>query len=600
MRPVRCLLTGIGSSAVWPAYLGLAAYTARQAPWPRSLALATSSSLAVCALALFVARAFGWLLRPSGWAEEVLRVPPAAARQLRRSVVVLAAAAVLILLPERVLSLGLLAPGGRPVSAPALCRFLELAFELVVLGLAYRLTCTRSAVADWVLQASDRLGWWSRHRRLTACCLPLAIGAVMALDAVGYSFTARRLAVGACQFLAVSAVCWALYRLTVRAIDHQAWRWIRIHHARAAEEETDDSGQPRDLAGRLRRLTAYVIPILGLLACAWMWDIDLALFRSLGEQVLIGAGKETPALTLGDVTRAALLLLLTAAAWRHLSTCFAVLVFPRMPDDPGVRFAVLTLCRYAVLGTGVLAGLSAVHLGPAQISVVLAALGVGLGFGLQEIVSNFVCGIILLLERPIRVGDVVTVSGMNGKVDRINIRATTITNGDNQSIIVPNRAFITGDLVNWTLKDKIIRASVRVKVAHGTDPDRVTDLLLAIARNDPDVLCNPVPCSLMEDFGDSALAFVLHVHVPDPSLSGRVRHRLMTQVQKQFREEGIEIPLPIHELLVKATDASVSELGVPTEILRTDPPSTPPPAPHWASQPQPIAEAEECRRGVDE
>src|SRR5207302_5729028 len=114
--------------------------------------------------------------------------------------------------------------------------------------------------------------------------------------------------------------------------------------------------------------------------------------------------------------------------------------------------------------------LSAVHLGLEKIGMVLAALGVGLGFGLQEIVSNFVCGIILLLERPIRVGDIVTVSNMNGKVDRINIRATTITNGDNQSIIVPNRAFITSDLVNWTLKDKDIRISIRVNVAVGTDP----------------------------------------------------------------------------------------------------------------------------------
>ena len=108
-------------------------------------------------------------------------------------------------------------------------------------------------------------------------------------------------------------------------------------------------------------------------------------------------------------------------------------------------------------------------------------------FRLQEIVSNFVSGIILLLERPIRVGDIVTVSGMTGKVDQINIRATTIINGDNQSMIVPNRQFITGNLVNWTHKDKIIRLPIPVSVAHGTDLDQVSDLLLAIARDDADV-----------------------------------------------------------------------------------------------------------------
>src|SRR6185312_5558030 len=152
-------------------------------------------------------------------------------------------------------------------------------------------------------------------------------------------------------------------------------------------------------------------------------------------------------------------------AWRYMSTIFALTLFHRMPDDPGVRFAVVTLCRYAVLAITAMASLGAIRLDMARIGVVLAALGVGLGFGLQEIVSNFVCGIILLLERPIRVGDIVTVSSMTGRVDRINIRATTIINGENQSIIVPNRAFITGDLVNWTLKDKVIRVSVRLKVA---------------------------------------------------------------------------------------------------------------------------------------
>src|SRR5262249_60444813 len=116
-------------------------------------------------------------------------------------------------------------------------------------------------------------------------------------------------------------------------------------------------------------------------------------------------------------------------------------------------------------GLTTIASLSAVHLDLAKIGVVVAALGVGLGFGLQEIVSNFVCGIILLLERPIRIGDVVTVAGTTGRVDRINIRATTIVNADNQSMIVPNREFITGNLVNWTHKDKILRIPIKVGVA---------------------------------------------------------------------------------------------------------------------------------------
>ena len=280
-----------------------------------------------------------------------------------------------------------------------------------------------------------------------------------------------------------------------------------------------------------------------MLAIAWIWEVDMALVQFLLNQPLWQADAQT-AVTVGDVTEAAVVILLGALAWRYMNTLFAVTIFPRMPDDPGVRFAVVTLCRYAVLGLTSLIALGAIHLDLAKISVVLAALGVGLGFGLQEIVSNFVCGIILLLERPIRIGDVVTVAGTTGKVDRINIRATTIINGDNQSMIVPNREFITGNLVNWTLKDKILRVPIKMSVAYGTDPDRVVELLLQIARADADVMINPAPSAALEGFGESSLLFALYTFVPDPGLSGNVRHRLCAEIQRRFTEEGIVIPYP--------------------------------------------------------
>src|SRR5262249_5586362 len=160
--------------------------------------------------------------------------------------------------------------------------------------------------------------------------------------------------------------------------------------------------------------------------------------------------------------------------------------------------------------------LGAIRLDMAKIGVVLAALGVGLGFGLQEVISNFVCGIILLLERPMRIGDVVTVAGTTGRVDRIHIRATTIINADNQSMIVPNREFITGNLVNWTHKDKILRIPIKLGIAYGTDPDRVVTLLLSVAGRDADVLSDPMPVAVLEGFGESALLFALYVFVPDP------------------------------------------------------------------------------------
>jgi potassium efflux system protein len=338
---------------------------------------------------------------------------------------------------------------------------------------------------------------------------------------------------------------------------------------------------------------SYSVTVLAALGLAWAWEVDLALIRFLASQPL-WSFSETP-VTLGDLTRAVGLLLLGTLAWRYTSTLFALTLFQRIPDDPGVRFAIVALCRYSVLGLTMIAAMAAIHVGTAQIGMVLAALGVGLGFGLQEIVSNFVCGIILLLERPIRIGDIVTVSGTTGKVDRINIRATTIINSDNQSMIVPNREFITGNLVNWTHKDKILRVVIRVGVAYGSDPDQIVDLLLSIAQDDPDVLRNPLPSAFLEELGDSALKFMLYVFVPDPSHGGRVKHRLSAEIQRRFAEANIGIPYPTQEVHISRVPEDIARvLERPRENRsaaspRFDHVSPAPPPPHIAESVVPSA-----------
>jgi potassium efflux system protein len=325
---------------------------------------------------------------------------------------------------------------------------------------------------------------------------------------------------------------------------------------------------------------------LGLVAAIWLWDLDLALLRFLLNQPLWFFDDQSP-VTVGDLGEAAAVVVAGAVAWRYMGTFFALTFFRRMPDDPGVRFAIVTLCRYAVLALTAVAALGAIRLDMAKIGVVLAALGVGLGFGLQEIVSNFVCGIILLLERPIRIGDVVTVGGTTGRVDRIHIRATTILNADNQSMIVPNREFITGNLVNWTHKDRILRIAIKLAVAYGTDPERVVQLLLDVTRRDDDVLANPEPSAALEGFGESSLLFALYAYVPDPSLVGPVRHRLCSEIQHRFAEEGVVIPMPARELhfgpiphdLARALE-TVGPVQSEPRRQRLDPPSGTPAGRH--------------------
>ena len=650
-RAIRSLLLGLAWASIWPAYLVLVAQVARLGPWPRNLGVLASTALHGLAIGAFVPGVLAWMTRRDGWTERFLGVPEAVGRQLCRTGRFLAVAAVIFLVPVYLLSSGGFAPGGRPIRAAAFCRFLILGFELAVWAALVPLVRRGSAILHWCnLQASEAsrgnpesdansfasvdafisdpgskaaehgasgwLAWISRRRRVVAWTVLALAGGIVALDVRGYSFTARRLAIGGTETLTLCLACWAFNRGASRIITHHARRWLRPGRSwalvlstavtmRASSRTRDqevaitpsegglaaDTVQQEDLAGRLRQLVFYLAVLLGGFGFAWVWELDLALIRFLANQPLLSLS-DTP-VTLGDLASSAIVILLGSVAWRYMRTLFALTLFPRIADDPGVRFAVVTLCRYVVLGVTSIAALGAIHVGTAQVGMVLAALGVGLGFGLQEIVSNFVCGIIMLLERPIRIGDVVTVAGTTGKVDRINIRATTIINGDNQSMIVPNREFITGNLVNWTHKDKILRVSIRVGVPYGSVPEQIVDLLLAIAHDDPDVLDDPLPSALLEELGDSALKFVLYAFVPEPSLVGRVKHRLSAEVQRRFSEANIGIPYPTHEVhLCRVPEDLTRAIEQPRWVAssgasRFDPASAAPPAPHVAESSMP-------------
>ena len=597
MRAFKSLVLQVAVSILWPAYLALLAYAAKIGPWPRAISRPAAYSLMVISWILFAAALARFLFGANGWAEHVLRAPVAAARSIRRALWCLITGVLCLLLPAWLLQKGLIASGDRPVTAPETCRALTLAFEALTLIVTFRLTRLKGPTMQWWTAGGESSNWLGRHPRLCRLAILGYLSCILILDLQGFGFTAQRISSAGIQVTLLAAASWFLYWNLTQIIEIHAWRWVR--RGDTGTDQPEDA--PVDLARKLRKLAAWCVPLLSLIAGSWYWNIDLALFRSITDQPIWPNAPDGVAV--GDAIQALVIAAVTLAAWKNMSSLFTMLVYPRITDDPGVRFAVLTLCRYLVLGVGLMATMASLHLGPEKIGFGLAALGVGLGFGLQEIVSNFVSGIILLLERPIRVGDVVTVAGMSGKVERINIRATTIINSDNQSLIVPNREFITANLVNWTHKDRILRVNIPLTVANGTDPEIVSDLLLAIARNDVDVLRNPVSSASLEGFGESGLSFMLHVHVPDPSLAGRVKHRLCTEIQKQFKDKGITIPLTSREVVFRTTKLPSDEsTEIPLPLgVRVDratfgiPPAHTSPSPVYAPQP-----AEPSHRGVDE
>ena len=226
---------------------------------------------------------------------------------------------------------------------------------------------------------------------------------------------------------------------------------------------------------------------------------EVVLWTTLGERDGVDA---KVAVTLVDL---AMSLLMAALAWvgaKNIPGAMELVVLNRLELDAGAKYAFTTLVRYVFAGIGITSVFGLLGMEWSRLQWLVAALSVGLGFGLQEIVANFVSGIILLFERPIRIGDVVTVNGSTGTVLRMQIRATTLLDFDNKELIMPNKVFITGEVLNWTLSDHATRLMVNVGIAYGDDPKLAMDIMLSVAQEHPDVLSEPVPQATFDSFGE--------------------------------------------------------------------------------------------------
>lgn len=217
----------------------------------------------------------------------------------------------------------------------------------------------------------------------------------------------------------------------------------------------------------------------------------------------------------------------------------------------GVRDVVGTLARYLVILLGIIFGLSSAGIPLTALAAVFGVLGIGIGFGLQNIASNFISGFIILVERPFRRGDYIQVGDMVGEVKEIRARATTIETRNAVTVVVPNSEFVTGKVVNWTLgHNERLRTQINVGVAYGSDLQAVTRILLDVARQHADVLGWPGPRVEMIGFGDSSIDFVLHVWTRRLRTLPGLRSDLYLTIERRFREGGIEIPFPVRTVVM--------------------------------------------------
>jgi potassium-dependent mechanosensitive channel len=233
-------------------------------------------------------------------------------------------------------------------------------------------------------------------------------------------------------------------------------------------------------------------------------------------------------------------------------------ILPRLKLPRGVPFTIATTARYAILVFGILLAFSAAGISLSRFTLLAGGLGVGLGFGLQNLVSNFVSGLILLFERPIQVGDYIDVGSLVGQVTRIGMRSSTISTGEGAEVVVPNADLISKSVVNWTLSDRRRRIDVRVGVAYGTDPEKVIGLLLQAASDHPEALPEPPPAAFFVGFGDSSLDFVLQVWVARYEQAQALQSAVRRAVHRTLSENGIEIPFPQRDLNLRTVSPGAS------------------------------------------
>jgi small-conductance mechanosensitive channel len=219
-------------------------------------------------------------------------------------------------------------------------------------------------------------------------------------------------------------------------------------------------------------------------------------------------------------------------------------VYPRVQLSRGLPYAVSTMLHYTILVAGFFAAAAAAKIDMTKFTIVAGAVGVGLGFGLQNIINNFVSGLILLFERPIKVGDVIQLGDVAGSVQSIGIRASIVRTGSGSELIVPNGMLISGQVTNWTLSNRQRGIDIPLRVAYGTDPDRVIALLVEIAKTHPLVMDNPPPVALFSGFGTDSLEFVLHAWTNDFDQWAQIRSDLGVAINAAFLKENIPIPHP--------------------------------------------------------
>jgi potassium efflux system protein len=481
------------------------------------------------------------------------------------------------------------------LSKNLLSRIAFILLTIIIAFFNYRILHPRRGVLRQYLAAHGE-GWIDRLRHVWFWPVVVAPLAFALLAFFGYYYTAQqlsiRLFITSCLVCA-SVILFAFFQRLLLVYR----RRLSIEQARqrrAAEaEQRDETGAPAvapelaepDALEELRAQTAQsqilvktliigatlvaswfvwvdVLPALGFLDQWPVWENVVEV-----RETVIGATgtaetrthDEIHGVTVIHLGLAIFIGIVTIIAARNFPGTLEIGVLRRLPLEHSVRYAITSLVSYAIMMTGVFIACSTIGLRWNQIQWMATALTFGLAFGLQEMFANFVAGIIILFERPVRVGDLVTVDDITGVVKRVRIRATTITSLDRKDYVVPNKEFITGRLLNWTLSDQVLRLSAFVGIAYGSDTRLAYALLQKVAQQNSSVLAEPAPSVIFKEFGDNSLNFELRVFIGIAERRFEVIHDLNMAIDQEFRKAKIEIAFPQRDLHLRSLPDDITQ-----------------------------------------
>ena len=574
------ILAGIISlllAAYWPALLWVIALSIDNSPTAAVFTRAVAEGLFSTANVLFFVFLFMQIVRDSGLAESHFRWKVDTIELIKHQLIWFGSLVIPFVFILQITN-------NQPIQThfDGLGRLAFICITLLLTVLIYKLVNPKNGIFKDELELHKE-GWLNRTRIIWLSLMlmpPLAL-AITAIT--GYLYTATELMLLMISSFWIIIIAMILHEFLIRWLNI-VQRKLALEQARkkiVANTESENTGplnDPASLANNdeieldlghvshqtlkllnnftglaviigLYLLWSDILPALNMLQNITLWE---SISTSTDGKI------ESTTISLANGLTSLFIILVTALIGTNIPGLLEIAVLQRLPFTPSARYGITTIARYIIIIIGILLSFSAIGIGWSKVQWLAAAVTVGLGFGLQEIFANFVSGIIILIERQIRVGDAVTVGDISGRVSRIKMRATTVVDWDRKELIIPNKEFVTGQVINWTLSDTIIRLVIPIGIAYGSDTTKAHDLLLKIARENEFVLVDPEPEAFFAGFGESSLDFELRVFLPTSDLRISTRHNLLMQIDQAFRDENIEIAFPQRDLHIRSMPENTS------------------------------------------